>query len=249
MLDHPDEVAFGTAASLSASAGVQPSTLIRLAQLFGFDGFTSLQALFRHRMRGRNGSYEERLSGLRGEGGERAGNAAVLQGFLAASGKSLDSLEQSLDPAQIDRAVEMLARAETIYLLARRRSYPVANYLAYALSKLQVRNQIVDSSAGLSAETISFATPRDALLAVSFSPYTPQTIEEARLAAANGTPVVAITDSAFSPLAQVADVWFEVAEADFGGFRSLAATMALALTLAVGLAEARRRRPSLSGKE
>jgi DNA-binding MurR/RpiR family transcriptional regulator len=53
-------------------------------------------------------------------------------------------------------------------------------------------------------------------------------------------PIVAITDSSFSPLAQFAEVWFEVAEADFAGFRSLSATMALAMTLTVGVGEKRR---------
>ena len=37
-LDHPDEIAFGTAASIAISAAVQPSTLVRFAQHFGFDG-------------------------------------------------------------------------------------------------------------------------------------------------------------------------------------------------------------------
>ena len=59
-LDNPDEIAFGTAASIAASAGVQPSTLIRFARFFGFDGFTSLQSLFRERLRDRNLSYESR---------------------------------------------------------------------------------------------------------------------------------------------------------------------------------------------
>jgi DNA-binding MurR/RpiR family transcriptional regulator len=48
-LDNPDETAFGTAASIAVSAGVQPSTLIRFAQHLGFDGFTSLQGVFRER--------------------------------------------------------------------------------------------------------------------------------------------------------------------------------------------------------
>jgi DNA-binding MurR/RpiR family transcriptional regulator len=51
--------------------------------------------------------------------------------------------------------------------------------------------------------------------------------------------VVAITDSAFSPLVTSADVWIEVAEADFGAFRSLSASFALAMALAVGTAEKR----------
>ena len=52
-LDNPDEIAFGTAASIAASAGVQPSTLIRFAQHLGFDGFTSMQTVFRERLRAR----------------------------------------------------------------------------------------------------------------------------------------------------------------------------------------------------
>ena len=84
---------------------------------------------------------------------------------------------------------------------------------------------------------IGFATPKDAAIVVSFSPYAPATIEDARAFAERGVAVVAITDSSFSPLAQFAKIWFEVAEADFAGFRSLSATMALAMALAVGVAE------------
>ena len=239
-LDNPDEIAFGTAASIAISAGVQPSTLIRFAQHLGFDGFTSLQGVFRARLRERNSSYEERLNTLRVGDGTAAGNHRILDGFLTASRKSLDVMSRTLDEATLDRAIDVLARAETIYILARRRSYPVASYLAYALGKLEVRNQMIESAAGLDPEMISFATPKDAVIVISFSPYAPATIEDARGLAERGVPLVAITDSAFSPLASFAKLWFEVAEADFGGFRTLASTMALSMALAVGVGEARR---------
>ncbi len=240
-LDNPDEVAFGTTASIAASAGVQPSTLIRFAQQLGFDGFTSLQSVFRERLRERNTTYEERLAALRDEAQNGATNRAMLDGFLAASVRSLDLMARSVDEATLDRAVGILARAETLYILAKRRSFPVASYLGYALGKLHVRSQIIESASGLQPEIIGFATPRDAVVAVSFSPYSPATIDEVRVLHERGVPIVAITDSAFSPLAQFASVWFEVAESDFSGFRSLGATMALAMTLAVGCAEERRR--------
>lgn len=240
-LDNPDEIAFGTTASIAASAGVQPSTLIRFAQHLGFDGFTSLQSVFRERLRERNTTYEERLAALRNEAQNGATNRAMLDGFLAASVRSLDLMARSVNEATLDRAVGILARAETLYILAKRRSFPVASYLGYALGKLQVRSQIIESASGLQPEIIGFATPRDAVVAVSFSPYSPATIDEVRVLHERGVPIVAITDSAFSPLAQFASVWFEVAESDFSGFRSLGATMALAMTLAVGCAEERRR--------
>lgn len=241
-LDNPDEIAFGTAASIATSAGVQPSTLIRFAQHLGYDGFTSLQQVFRERLRERTTSYEERLTVVRGDADEGTSNRRIVDGFLAAASKSLDVMSRNLDDETLDRAIDILNGAETIYILARRRSYPVASYIAYALGKLGVRSQLIESASGLSPEIISFASPRDAVIAISFSPYASATVEEARILSANNVPVIAITDSAFSPLAQFAKVWFEVAEADFGGFRSLAATMALAMGLTVGVAELRRGR-------
>ncbi|MCA0278228.1 MAG: MurR/RpiR family transcriptional regulator [Proteobacteria bacterium] len=241
-LDNPDEIAFGTAASIATSAGVQPSTLIRFAQHLGYDGFTSLQQVFRERLRERTTSYEERLTVVRGDADDGTSNRRIVDGFLAAASKSIDVMSRNIDDETLDRAVDLLNGADTIYILARRRSYPVASYIAYALGKLGVRSQLIESASGLSPEIISFATSRDAVIAISFSPYASATVEEARVLSANGVPVVAITDSAFSPLAQFARVWFEVAEADFGGFRSLAATMALAMGLTVGVAELRRGR-------
>jgi len=239
-LDNPDDIAFGTAASIATSAGVQPSTLIRFAQQLGFDGFTSMQTVFRERLRGRTTSYDERLSALRADAGTGAGHRAVFDGFVTAATTSLATVARSVDEAHLEQAVDLLAKAGTVYILAKRRSYPVASYLAYALGKLKVRSQLIESAGGLNAEMIGFATPKDAAIAISFSPYAPATVEEARSMAALGVPVVAITDSAFSPLAQIASVWFEVAEADFGGFRSLSATMALAMAIAVSVAEKRR---------
>lgn len=241
-LDNPDEIAFGTAASIATSAGVQPSTLIRFAQHLGYDGFTSLQQVFRERLRERTTSYEERLTVVRGDADDGTSNRRIVDGFLAAASKSLDVMSRNLDDETLDRAIDILNGAETIYILARRRSYPVASYIAYALGKLGVRSQLIESASGLSPEIISFASSRDAVIAISFSPYASATVEEARVLSANNVPVIAITDSAFSPLAQFAKVWFEVAEADFGGFRSLAATMALAMGLTVGVAELRRGR-------
>lgn len=239
-LDNPDDIAFGTAASIAATAGVQPSTLVRFAQQLGFDGFTSLQSVFRERLRERNSSYDERLLALREKAESEGGHRAIFDGFVTAATTSLEDISRSLNEEHLEKAVALLAKADTVYVLARRRSYPIASYIAYALGKLRIRNQLIESAAGLSAEMIGFATDKDAAIAVSFSPYAPVTVEETRTLSEQGVPIIAITDSSFSPLAQFAKVWFEVAEADFAGFRSLSATMALAMALAVGVAEKRR---------
>jgi DNA-binding MurR/RpiR family transcriptional regulator len=53
-------------------------------------------------------------------------------------------------------------------------------------------------------------------------------------------PVVAVTDRLTSPLARHATAILTVPEVDFGAFRSLSATLALAITLAVAVGTGRR---------
>jgi len=238
-LERPEEMAFGTAAAIAQHAGVQPSTLVRFARALGYGGFSHLQQVFRARLRERFPDYRERLRTLRqGEAGETRA-LSLLDGFIGAGSLSLDRLRESLNPQDLSRAIAILADAETLYLLGARRVFPVAAYLAYAFGKLGLRAILIDHIANLGPEQLALATPRDAVLAISFTPYAPVTVELAAAAARRTVPVVAITDSAFSPLAAAADVWFEVAEADYGAFRSLSASFALATTLAVGAAEKR----------
>lgn len=239
-LEHPDEMAFGTTASIASAAQVQPSTLVRFAQHFGLDGFSGLQQLFRIRLRGRTSSYEDRLRRLESGGAAEKESATILSGFVDAAHQSLDALHATVDPRQLETAVDILARAETIYLIARRRSFPVVTSMAYAFGKLQIRCQIVSSAVGNDDDLLSLATPSDAAFAVSFSPYAPESAVQAQSLSARLVPVVALTDSALSPLAACAAVWFELVEADHAGFRSLSASIAFAMALTVSIAERRR---------
>jgi DNA-binding MurR/RpiR family transcriptional regulator len=238
-LENPDEIAFGTAASTAELAGVQPSTLVRFAQSIGYAGFSDLQAIFRNRLRERGSTYDERLEALSDTFGREGGNA-ILSGVVAAAGTSIDSLSRTLSSDDFNEAVKVLAKAETIYLLAQRRSFPITTYLAYMFGKLRIKVQLVSSPYGIEIEQMAFASKKDGALAVSFSPYASATIEHAQKLSEQGVPIISITDSAFSPLAGLSRLWFEVAESDFGGFRSLSATIALATAIAIAIGEERR---------
>lgn len=240
-LANPDDIAFGTAASIASASEVQPSTLVRLAHHLGYGGFSELQAIFRERLRERNSSYEERLQTLEAAAGSEADRAA-LSGFIGAATQSLARLAQNLPVETFDQAVDSLAAAETIYVIARRRTYPLAAQMSYAFSKLKIRHQIVSSPNGVDPEMVEFATTKDVALAISFAPYASETVALSQAMHERGVPVVAITDSPFSPLARSARCWFEISEADFAGFRSITASMALAMALPVAIAERRRKK-------
>ncbi|HSG95369.1 MAG TPA: MurR/RpiR family transcriptional regulator [Afifellaceae bacterium] len=243
-IENPDEIAFGTAATIAEKAGVQPSTLVRLSQAIGYRGFSDFQAVFRERLRDRPGDYQSRLDALRAHAGASDAHhqsMLLMDGFCEAAKRSADALKATVDPAVLEQAIDRLVVADTIYLIGNRRSFTVAAYAAYTLAKLGVRSTLVGSAVGIESEILSFAGPGDAGLAVSFTPYAPDAVSLATAASDKDVPLVAITDSPFSPLAQIAEHVFEVVEADFEGFRSLSATMALTLTLAVAVANRRNR--------
>lgn len=50
VLEHPDQLALGTVATVAESAAVQLSALIRFANALEFGGFTEMQQVFRSRL-------------------------------------------------------------------------------------------------------------------------------------------------------------------------------------------------------
>jgi len=235
-LENPDEVAFGTVASIAGNAEVQPSALVRFCRALGYQGFSDLQEVFRSRLRERVLNYDERLAQMRDHGLASSRTGLMLDGFLTAGERSLAELRDKVDQDALERAVGILASAETIYLIGLRRSFPVTSYMSYAMGKLGIRNILVDAVAGLGAEQTGFIGRRDAVLATSFTPYASETVSLTAAARARGARIVSVTDSVFSPIASSADVLLEIAEANFEGFRSMAATLALAMTLTVAVA-------------
>jgi DNA-binding MurR/RpiR family transcriptional regulator len=138
----------------------------------------------------------------------------------------------------LDQAFKLITDSETVYVVAHRRSFPIACYLAYALSQMNVKNVLVDGVGGMFMQQVSHAAARDCIIAISSKAYSPDVAQAVREAKQRGVKVIAMTDSPLSPLAEHADVSLEVQQAAVGLFRSQAVNMTLAVTLIVGLGRA-----------
>lgn len=237
-LDNPRDLAIETVAVIARRAGVQPSAMIRFANTFGFSGYSEMQRVFQSALLERVPSYNERMrqSMAMDDSGSPNNASEILQEFCASNVVSLRHLADVVPPAQLETALDMLSEAQVIHLLALRRSFPVAAYLAYALSHSERRAHLLTGTAGLLGEQAGLMTPADLLLTVSATPYAPETVATVEQAARRGVPIIAITDSPVSPIARLATLSFCVHDAELRGFRSLTATLCLAQSLAVGLA-------------
>ena len=236
-LENPNVIALETIAVIAQRAGVQPSSLIRFAQAFGYDGFSEMQRVFRGRLMDAEPGYVERIRALGSADRVQdfSSPIAALRSFAHAAQQSLEHLAVATPEDRLNRAVEVLDRADVIHVAAQRRSFPVAAYLSYAFGQLGRRCHLLDSIGGTLAQQAAAIRPRDALVAVSFRSYAAETVGIARTAHAGGVPIVGITDGPLSPLVAISTVCFEVEESEVGSFRSLSASMCLALSLVVGL--------------
>lgn len=237
VLREPDQTALGTISQIAAAAGVQPSAMVRFAQALGYSGFSDLQQVFQRHVTDRWPGYARRLEALR-EVGETSGSQ-LLMGLVDQAHVSLDRLRQDINLQHMDDAVAALAGAKRIELLGLRRSFPVAAYLHYILGRLGVHAILLDLVGGVLADRAQFLEPDDALLVISFAPYSQEALAYAGAVTDHGVPLIALTDTAISPLARIADSVLEVSDAELGGFRSLSATMCVATALAVAVSEAR----------
>lgn len=233
VLQSPDDVALGTVATVAEAAGVQPSALIRFANNMGFAGFTEMQQVFRARLLDRAGSYRERIESMRRSGTGSVSQAGVLHQFVSNGMADLGALEDNVRSEQLIAAARLLVRADRVHVLAQRRAFPVACYLAYALTQLDVRAQLLDGVGGMLQDNLRHLRAGDVLVTASFKNYSPEVVAAAAAARGRGVGVIAITDFSLSPLKPHADVCFELGQGPDPTFRSLVAPLCLAQALVV----------------
>ncbi|APG10913.1 DNA-binding MurR/RpiR family transcriptional regulator [Bradyrhizobium sp. JR7.2] len=238
VLDHPTDVALGTVAEVAQRSGVPPSAIVRFAHALGFGGFTEMQQVFRSRLvAGVAPSYKARLARMKSEEKSVLGRqpAAVLSRFVSEAQSSLVTLSQSVHARELDAATAILAKARDIYLLGLGGSFPVATHLAYVLRKLGRRVVLLDGTGGSIHEQSHAATTEDALVAISFRNYYPDTARLFPELVARGVPTISITDSLLSPIVEGASVVFEIQDMPEPALRTLVAPMCLVQAMAIGL--------------
>ena len=238
-LEKPHDLALGTVATVARATEVQPSSMIRFANALGFSGFSQMQQVFQGHLVERSASYRERIAQLRrGSATSQAKGAGVLHQFVGDSMAELSRLEENIAAADMKAAVKLLAGGKPIHVLAQRRAFPVACYLAYALNQLELQVRLLDGVGGMLREFARGVGAGQVLMVASFRNYSPDVIDTARAARERGAKVIAITDSTLSPLKAVSDVCFELGDDSGQPFRSLVAPLCLAQALVVSTGHA-----------
>ena len=171
------------------------------------------------------------------------GNLGFLRDLVVRDIATLQGLLDSVTEDSLSDAARLLRDAGTIYIAGQLHSEPIASFLRYVLVMLRRRVVLLDPAGGLAQEMAAAVSARDVLVAVAFRHYAREVVAIRDAAAANGAPVVAITDSPLSPLAKQARVLFTVPEDEYSFSRSLAGPICLAVATAALLQPGRGAAP------
>lgn len=238
VLDEPNELALETLAVIAERCGVQPSAIVRFAQAFGFSGASQMQRLFRDGLLSANNAigYGERVRRFSESVSRTAAGEGLLTEFVEGNILALQNLSETVSEKEMRGAVDLIANAAVVHVAGFRRAFPISAYLAYSLQQLGKHVQFIDGVGGLARPQANTIDDKDLLIAVSFHPYAPETVELTEIAARNGAQILSISDSRVSPIAKAADVALQVHDSEVRSFRSLAASMCLAQAVVIGFA-------------
>lgn len=233
--DHPREIALHSMRAVARQVNVAPATMLRLARALGYAGYDELRRRALDALdAGQPPSYANRARALRsGSSGSGALPAEQLQ---QAQQLSLCSALKRNSAARIGAFCAALRRARRAAFVGQRSVHALAFHWAYVHGFLFDNALLLDGRAGTLQDEVHRLDRRDVLVAISVAPYTRSTLECAATAQALGVHVLALTDSALSPLAGRAHLSLHVGTESPSFFSTLTGALALIETLLQRLA-------------
>jgi DNA-binding MurR/RpiR family transcriptional regulator len=202
------EACYLPASRIAELAEVSHSTVVRLAQGLGFDGFPDLQGTLQERYL-RDMSSTQRLelgsSGIVSAGREGE-EEALLDSLFQADIAQLETMRKGLSTADFLQAVELLDGARRIYVVGLRASAPQALTLVGGLRHIRPGCYLLQPGLADLVDQLVDITAGDLLVSMSYARYAKETVRCVEYAAGQGASTLALTDSKLSPAARIADV-------------------------------------------
>ncbi|GLW01514.1 MurR/RpiR family transcriptional regulator [Streptomyces lavendulae] len=189
VLDKGAELVHLSVSDVATLAGTAPSSVVRACQRLGFRGYQELKIAAARQAPAPEPSRDQDPA------------ARALTDTVRAAREALDGVAATVTPDQLRAAARMVDAADRVLVVGAGLSGAVALDTAYRLRALGCA---VDAPADPLTAQLAAAqlTPADVCLAISHTGATRSTVDAARRARQAGTPVVALTSYARSPLTE-----------------------------------------------
>lgn len=236
IIDNYEKAAYMTAARLGSISGVSESTVVRFAIELGFEGYPEMQRALQELTRTKLNSVQrmEVTNTL-------IGNSDVLDKVLTSDMDKIRKTLEEIDKTAFYEAIDKIVAAKNIYIIGVRSSSALAGFLNYNFRMIFDNVRLIQTTSGSEMfEQIMRIGEGDVMIAISFPRYSKRSINAVSFARAHGANVVAITDSAQSPIAAHANQLL-TACSDMASFvDSLVAPLSIINAMIVALARKKK---------
>jgi DNA-binding MurR/RpiR family transcriptional regulator len=202
------EASYLPASRIAELAEVSHSTVVRLAQGLGLEGFPDLQAILQERyLRDLNSTQRLELGSSRLVSVEREGEEqALVENLFQADIDQLETMRRGFSTPDFLRAVELLDSARQVYVIGLRASAPQALTLIGGLRHIRPGCTVLQPGHGDLVDQLVDIAPGDLLVSMSYARYAKETLRCVEYAVSRGASTLALTDSKLSPAARIADI-------------------------------------------
>lgn len=213
LLNNYEKAAFLTAAKLGKEVGVSESTIVRFANVLGYNGYPELQRTLQNLVKMHLTTVNQLKKSINNTYKGKNVLYQVLQSDLDNLRKTVDEIS----PQSFDRLIEYIHKAEVVYIVGLRTAASMALFFNQALSLFMRNTKSITYGMEDLFEQIAGINEKDLLIAISFPRYTLRTVEIVEIANKKGAKTATITDSVVSPIAQKSDVAL-IAKSDLNSF-------------------------------
>lgn len=232
ILNNYDKVAFMTAASLGQAVDVSESTVVRFANALGYGGYPKLQKALQESIKTKLTTVQRFEMSK-----ELESNTDLYKKIMTQDIENIQRSVEEMDLGNLLSIAKRIHEARRVYVLGLRSSSVLAQYLAFYLNFTIDRVNVIPIGALDAFDSVINLNAEDLLITITFPRYSNQTLKLAHYAHDKGVPIVSITDSVLSPVANISEEVL-TAKYDMTTFiDSLVAPMSVinSLILAVGL--------------
>ena len=236
IVDNPEEIALRSMRAVAGRAGIDPSTMVRLAQDLGFAGYDDLRECYRRKLMIGAGTWSGRLQKIRSR--KDGSTAAPVTEIIEQGQRNLEKTFSAETIAALESAKQLLSEARQFYVVGLRSMFPAAFYLHYACQMVNTKSVLLTGTGGTFADSLRYATRDDVVLAFSCRPYASDAVRAVEFMKRLGGKVIAITDSKVSPIAKLSDVVVVASNASTSLLPTVIPFMAIAEALGAMFVEA-----------
>ncbi|MBN1536978.1 MAG: MurR/RpiR family transcriptional regulator [Anaerolineales bacterium] len=223
VLDHPYFTSYASANQVGEKNDTTAATVVRFAQALNYEGFSDLQKALQTQLPHILTTKARMQQRLNTEHPPASNSQQVFYTDM----KNIERTANKLSETDLNNALDAILKARRILIIGAGISHGPLIFLAHSLKVMGFEVISIDGEGLQSAVELAGIKPDDLLIAIDLWRYVRMTANAANIAKEKGTPVIAITDSIVSPLAQMADIAFEIASEGIVHSLSVTALMSL----------------------